>query len=221
MKHFFPTLLIISLFFTSCADKEQLRLPSIMENKDGQKTPVCKQVFPLGNWQFVHSIDFTMRDGSGSTVVGVTTLSKSGIKCALITIEGLTLFAARSSDENSLHIDRALSPFDNEQFAEGLMRDIRLIFQPPTGKESRGLVSEKSAVCRYEKNDGRVLDVWPDVDDCWQIKSYSPDLIMERSVIGQSCKEKNSSLIPEVLELKNFGHAGYTLKMTLISADSF
>ncbi len=50
--------------------------------------------FPKGRWQFVHSIDFTMGDGAGATVVGVITLNEKDIECALFTLEGLTLFEA-------------------------------------------------------------------------------------------------------------------------------
>ena len=66
-----------------------------------------------------------------------------------------------------------------------------------------------------------MVDVLPDVDDCWQIKSYTPDLTMDRSIVGRSCRKKGSSLIPDYLELKTYGQTGYTLKMTLITADNF
>ena len=43
---------------------------------------------------------------------------------------------------------------------------------------------------------------------------------MDRSIVGRSCKKMGNNLIPEHLELRGFGQAGYTLKMTLIQAES-
>ncbi len=52
-----------------------------------------------------------------------------------------------------------------------------------------------------------------------RLKSYNPNLVLDRSIIGRSCRKIGSGLIPDTIELKTFGRTGYTLKMTLISAD--
>lgn len=226
MKLYSFCLLFILFFLVACASDPQLRLPEIIAAADGQEEDVCANVFPKkngGKWQFVHSIDFTMKNGSGTTVVGVTTLDKNIIESALVTVEGLTLFEATFSDEKSIEIRRAIPPFDKPEFAKGLINDIMAIFQPPAGNKMQTgqLAGAASSVCRYVEVDGRVVDVLPNVDGCLQIKSYNPDLILERSIIGESRREIGSSLIPDYIELKTFGRTGYTLKMTLISADNF
>jgi hypothetical protein len=193
--------------------------------ENGQGEDVCVDVLPQGNgekWQFVHSIDFTMKDGSGTTVVGVTTLNEKDIECALVTVEGLTIFEAAFRHDKSFEIRRAIPPFDKPEFAKGLINDIRAIFQPPPGtKMQTGQLAGAASVCRYEEVGGGVVDVLIDNYGCLQIKSYNPGLVLERSITGQSCREIGSSLIPDYILLKTFGRTGYTLKMTLISADNF
>jgi hypothetical protein len=225
MKSYTFCLLFILLFIAACAADPQSRLPEMTAAEDRQGEDVCMDVFPQvngGKWQFVHSIDFTMKDGAGTTVVGVTTLDENGIECALVTVEGLTLFEAAFSHDKSFEIRRAIPPFDNPEFAKGLINDIRAIFQPPAGTKMRtGHLAGAGSVCRYVKVDGAVVDVLPDIDGCLQIKNYNPNLILVRSIIGQSCRKIGASLIPDYIELKTFGRTGYTLKMTLISADNF
>lgn len=225
MKFYTFFLLFILFFLVACATDPQLRLPEITTAEDGQEKDICADVFPQGNrgkWQFVHSIDFTMKNGSGTTVVGVTTLDGNDIESALVTVEGLTLFEANFRHDKSFEIKRAIPPFDNPEFANGLINDIRAIFQPPPGIQMQtGQLAGAVSTCRYVQVDGGVVDVLPDIDGCLQIKRYNPDLILERSIIGKSCREIGSSLIPNYIELKTFGRTGYTLKMTLISADNF
>jgi hypothetical protein len=225
MKSYTFCLLFILLFIVACAADLQLRLPEMTAAEDRRGEDVCADVFPEqngGKWQFVHSIDFTMKDGSGTTVVGVTTLDENDIECALVTVEGLTLFEAAFSHDRSIEIRRAIPPFDKPEFARGLINDIRAIFQSPQGtKMQTGQLAGAASVCRYEEAGGGVVDVLTDKDGCLQIKNYNPDLILERSITGLPCREIGSSLIPAYIELKTIGRTGYTLKMTLISADNF
>lgn len=215
---YLPVLLFV---LVACAAVPQPRLPELTAAEDGQGKDACAAVFPKGKWQFAHAIDFAMRDGSGTPVIGVTSLTGNDIDCALITVEGLTLFEAAFHHDGSIEVRRAVPPFDGPEFAKGLIGDIRAIFQPPTGRMRIGQIAGTTSVCRYVDVGGSVVDVLPDVGDCWQIKSYTSDLKMDRSIVGRSCREKGSSLIPDYLELKTYGQTGYTLKMTLITADNF
>lgn len=202
------------------------RLPRLTEAAEILGEEGCAAVFPQGNRQFVHAIDFTMQDGSGTAVVGVTSLKENDIACALVTVEGLTLFEAVFRLDESLQVKRAVPPFDSPAFATGLIGDIRAIFQPPPGHASRGQVllpapsAGLTTVCRYKVSDGGVVDVLPDVDGCWQIKSYGPDGVMDRTIVGRSCREQGGGIIPDSIELKTYGRSGYTLKMTLIRTDT-
>jgi hypothetical protein len=225
MPYFLPmiALLFLPFFLFGCAAEKQFHLPELANIHDGcdeHAVQACMDVFPQGNWQFVHSIDFSMRDGSGTTLVGVTTLTENTISSALVTVEGLTLFAADFHQDNSFKVRRAVPPFNTDEFALGMMGDIRAIFQPPPGKSlQQGQLAGTTSVCRYVDANGGVVDILPTVKDCWQIKSYTPALIMNRSIDAKSCRKFESISIPDYLLLKTYGQAGYTLKMKLISAN--
>lgn len=211
---------VLLVCLAGCATPPQSRLPELTATGYGQKSHDCAAVFPEGKWQFAHTIDFTLGDGSGTPVIGITSLNGKDIDVALITVEGLTLFDAVFYRNGGTEVRRAVPPFDGPEFAKGLIGDIRAIFQPPTGTMAMGQVAGVNSACRYTSAAGRVVDVLPD-GDCWQIKSYTSELIMDRSIVGRSCKKKGSSLIPDYLLLKTYGQTGYTLKLTLITADTF
>ena len=85
-----------------------------------------------------------------------------------MTVEGLTLFEARSAEAEELEVLRALPPFDNREFASGLMRDVRTLFQPPPGLGQYGTLADGTPVCRY--NAGQTMtDILPQEDGCWQL----------------------------------------------------
>lgn len=203
-----------------CAREHRLRPPELTGIADGRGTRNCTAVFPKGKWQFVHSIDFAMADGSGSAVLGVTNLAGDDLECALVTVEGLTLFEAVFRHDGSTEVRRAVPPFDGPEFAKGLLRDIRMIFQPPPGIMTvGGRLPDGSPVCRYTGADEGLVDVLPESDGCWQIRSYTSDKQPDRFIVGRSCRQKDAHPIPDNLELQAYGPAGYTLKMTLIRAE--
>ncbi len=211
-------LLILLLGLSACAARQQLSLPQL--TADAGEVKGCESVFPQGRWQFVHAIDYFMANGSGSTVIGVTSLAGDEISCALMTVEGLTLFEAVDRPKG-LEVRRAVPPFDKPAFAEGLMADVRTIFRAPAPATMQyGRAAGNIPTCRYTGVDGRIIDILPGADGCWQIRSYSANHTMNRSVTGRSCRKKGASLIPEHLELRGFGHTDYTLKMTLIQAEN-
>lgn len=222
MKGLLLSLFMLLFFFAGCAVQEHMRLPELSGTTvDGQQQTTCTALFPRGNWQFVHSIEFTMKDGSGPPLIGVTTINGDTLGCALITVEGLTLFEALYPDNAQVVVRRAIAPFDKPEFAAGLIGDIRAIFQPPTANSvMTGQAAEATAVCRYTQAGGGVVDLELNTGDCWRIKQYSPDLLLQRSIIGRSCKKMGSASFPEYLELKTYGRNGYTLKMTLLHADT-
>lgn len=219
MKH---QLLYVTLLFclVGCATAPQSRLPDLTAAEYGQKLNSCAAVFPQGKWQFAHTIDFTLGGRAGTPVIGITSLYGNDIDVALITVEGLTLFDASFHHDGGAEVRRAVPPFDGPEFAGGLIGDIRAIFLSPTGSMTMGQVAGVTSGCRYTSGEGRVVDVLLGAGDCWQIKSYSSDQVMDRSIVGRSCKKKGSSLIPDYLELKTYGQYGYTLKLNLITADS-
>lgn len=221
MKPFLLSVLFLCLAACAAERRPMPALTVLTGSEDATGAKGCEAVYPRGRWQFVHSIDFSMQDGSGGTVIGVTSLAGDEITCVLMTIEGFTLFEAAYQEGKGLAVKRAVSPFDKPAFAEGLMRDVRMIFVAPSAKEMRyGRTDDNAPVCRYNGTDGRILDILPAADDCWQIQTYTAALVMDRAIVGRSCRKEGDSLIPEHLELKGFGQAGYSLKMTLIQAEN-
>lgn len=213
-------LLALTLFLAACAAERPGLLPALSARQGVPATGECEAVFPQGEWQFVHSIDFSMRNGAGGTVVGVTSLAGDTIACALVTIEGFTLFEAVLQDDGRLDLRRAVPPFDKPAFAQGLLEDVRAIFRAPQAHSIlAGQLTDNTPVCRYAGIDGRTTDVLRTRDGCWQIRTHGPARILERVIIGSSCREMEGSLIAGHLELEGFGQAGYTLKMTLIQAE--
>jgi len=219
MKPFFLLAIVLSL--AACAAERPRPLPALLTvQQEMPATGECAAVFPLGEWQFVHSIDFSMRDGSGGTVVGVTRLAGDTIACALVTVEGFTLFEAVLQKDGLLDLRRAVPPFDKPAFAQGLLEDVRAIFRAPLAHSIlSGQTTDNIPVCRYAGVDGRTTDVLRTRDGCWQIRTHGPDQTMERAITGSSCQEMEGALIAGRLELEGFGPAGYTLKMTLIQAE--
>lgn len=218
MKHPAFLLLILLLGLTGCAT-QQPSLPELIAETGEERG--CAAIFPQGRWEFVHTIEFSMADGSGTTVLGVTSLAGDEIACALMTVEGFTLFEAVYREKGGLEVRRAVPPFDKPAFAAGLMEDVRTIFRVPSpAKVQYGRVADNIPTCRYTGVDGRITDILPTMAGCWQIRTYGADQALSRSVEGRSCRKEGESLIPEYLELKGFGPTNYTLKMTLIHVEN-
>jgi len=203
----------LALLLAGCASAVPLMTP-LAPTADDQ----CQAVYPVGDWQFVHAIEFTMAEGGRGTAIGITTLRQGDIDCALLTVEGLSLFEANQSRQGGLDIRRALPPFDRPGFAAGLFDDVRTIFFPPAAASVVHGVIGRERVCRHSFADGRVTDVLPQRDGCWQIRTYRQGRD-ERSLQAGSCRVVEGARIPEYLELRGRGPSGYTLRMTLVRAE--
>ena len=206
------------LLIASCTSGTRQLLPDLapMSGRNGIQGQ-CTAMFPEGRWQFVHAISFQMTNGNTGTALGVVVLAGREINCALMTVEGLTLFEARSAGGEDLQVMRAVPPFDNREFAAGLMRDIRTIFFQPAGEGRYGRLPGNVPVCRYVAA-GQVTDILPREDGCWRLDTYS-DRIRTRSIRTRSCRTVDTAVLPEFLELVADGPAGYTLNMHLVSAE--
>jgi len=220
MRVQFLCLAVALVSLAGCAGERRSRLPELVSTTDGQEKQACMAVFPQGNWQFVHSIEFSMKGGAGSEVLGVTSIGNDQIESALVTVEGLTLFEAAFGNKGRIDVHRAVPPFDGPEFARGLFADIRAIFRRPSGvmTGSRHL-PDGNTVCRFSDDDARVVDILPNVNGCWAIETYSPEKLRDRSIVAKDCRQQGGRSIPGYLELTTSGSTGYTLKMTLIRAD--
>jgi hypothetical protein len=210
--------LTTAFLVASCTTGTKQLLPDLppMSGRSGIQGK-CTAMFPEGRWQFVHTIAFHMANGNAGTALGVVVLAGGEVNCALMTVEGLTLFEARSAGGGDLQVMRAIPPFDNREFAAGLMRDIRTIFFQPAGEGHYGRLPGNAPVCRYIAA-GQVTDILPREDGCWRLDTYS-DRVRTRSIRTRSCRTVDTAVLPEFLELVADGPAGYTLNMHLVSAE--
>ncbi len=210
--------LLLLLLLVSCAVGQRQPPPEISPAANGAATArQCRDGFPAGRWQFVHAITFHLAAGADGTAIGVLDLDKGEIRCVLMTVEGLTLFAARSAQDRPVVVSRAVPPFDNRGFADGLMADVRSIFLSPPGKADCGRLAGGAPVCRYLAA-GRITDILPQKDGCWTMHTYSGGIGV-RTIRARSCATVDQAIIPKDIDLATSGPAGYTLNLHLIRAE--
>ena len=173
----------------------------------------------MGRWQIVHAIDFTLANGSRSNAIGILVLDDHETSSVLTTVEGLTLFEAHAAKNGALDIKRALPPFDHQEFASGLMRDVRTIFQKPRGEVLYGQLDDGTQACRHTTADGEVTDILPSNHACWRMNTYTANRSLSRAISASPCGTAPAAPFPQNLELVVPGPKGYTLRMRLISAE--
>lgn len=177
----------------------------------------CRRPFLDSSYRFIHSIEVSFPGGRRGTVVGITLVdpSEKTVHSVIMTIEGFVLFDARY--EKEVRVNRALPPFNAEQFAGYMMDDVRLMFLAPEGKlADAGVLADGSTACRYHGNKGTTVDVVVHKDDSWNIETYSNSNELLRKI--RAVEVRNG--IPNMVELHGFGFREYTLRLKLISAEA-
>ena len=216
MKHILLLLSVLGLIL-SCSS-----LPQVVPAGDSdapQLKQTCRRPFPNGKWQFLHSIETTMPGGHRGFVMGLTIIlaSDKSARIVIMTLEGLVIFDAKH--DGRISIQRAIPPFDSEDFAEGLVKDINLIFFKPAGPLIEfGFIKNGSSVCRYQNPDEQIVDIIVDLDQTWEIRQY---LRLDRTVKGIPAKSSGPGYYPEIpqrIELTAHGASGYALVMDLVEA---
>jgi hypothetical protein len=219
MKHI---LLLLSVFglILSCSSLPQV-YPA-RDSADPQPGRTCRGPFPDGDWQLLHSIEATLPGGKKGFLMGLTVISSSNrtARCVIMTLEGFVVFGALY--DRQIAVTRAIAPFDSEVFANGLIDDINLIFFKPAGSiMTSGFLKSGEAVCRYQKPDGRIVEIISRVEDNWEIRLYLRDYRLARTVKSISAKEPalaDRKGISDKIELNAHGSPGYALVMDLVEA---
>jgi hypothetical protein len=210
--------LIVLLLLASCSLHERTPLPKMTGAGTSLKAPAqYPAIFPGGRWQFLHTIDFKLANGGQGTVFGVLVLGPETLHCVLMTIEGLVLFEAESRQTGQIEILRTVPPFDNQEFAAGLMDDVRTIFRRPQGGVQEGRLADGTMVFRSTA-DGLITDVLPQADGCWSINTYT-EQFRSRTIRTHACNIIDSTVIPQEIDLASDAPAGYSLHLHLISAE--
>jgi hypothetical protein len=182
---------------------------------------LCRTPFVKGPLELVHAVRADLPGRGTARLIGVSVVDPGPrtIQAALLTIEGIVLFAA--SWDGGLKVTRALPPFDKALFADGLLADIRLLFFPlPEPPTSVGRTADGLPVCRYTETDGTIVDVTVAAGRGWEISRYDPEGRPTRTV-----KARNPATVgPEgnsvagQMELSAPGRSGYRLTLDLIAA---
>jgi hypothetical protein len=217
-----PILLLLSIWalILSCSSLPQVYPAG--DTTDPQAERICGGPFPDGDWQLLHSIEATLPGGKKGFLMGLTVISstKRTARCVIMTLEGFVVFDAEY--DKKVSIKRAIEPFDSEDFADGLMADINLIFFKPAGSIIiSGYLKDGAAVCRYQKPDGRMVDIISRPAHNWEIRQYLPDYRLVRTVKSMSAAEPGSAGrkgIADKIELKADGSPKYELDMEMVEA---
>ena len=157
-----------------------------------------------------------MAGNTQGAIIGVTVAdpATSVVSCAIMTAEGMVMFDAESGPDG-LKINRALPPFDSENFAKNMIEDIKLIFFSPVGKiQNRGYLPDGATVCRYLEENGDWIDVITNKSEGVQIKRYSSAGTLKRQI---KFKETAGNIYQSI-ELQAYESFNYSLLMTLIEA---
>jgi hypothetical protein len=199
------------LALSACASLPPLQPPG--------DEPKIELPFPQGRWQLVHRIEARFPGKHKALMMGALELdSTTGhLTCALMTVEGFTLFSASQTDH--LEVTRAVPPFDGPGFARGLMADLRLLFfLPPDAPMQTGTLDNR-AVRRFLHADGRTTDVIASATGGFRIDHYGADARpIRRAVLRmRPSSAVGQGLAGEIL-LEALDDAGYTLRLDLIDA---
>ena len=219
MKQTLLLLCVLGLIL-SCSSLPQVY--SAGDSTDPQPDRTCRGPFPDGDWQLLHSIEATLPGGKKGFLMGLTIISSSNrtARCVIMTLEGFVVFDALY--DKQISVKRAIAPFDSGVFANGLIDDINLIFFKPSGSiVTSGFFKSGAAVCRYQKPDGRTVDLVNPGDRSRQIIQYSRQLRLISTVTAFFSKENpadEQAAIPDRLELTAHGVVGYNLNMDLVEA---
>lgn len=217
MKRFFLLTLLSGILLLVVACSGLPRVYPAGDTAQPQIRKACEAVFPRGKWQLLHSIETSLPGGHKGFVMGLTVISSvdETVRCVIMTIEGLVLFDA--AYDGRVTVKRAVAPFDAENFARGLVRDIRLIFfKPGVVPDETGRLKNGSATCRYRDSDGHIVDVITRVDGNWEIRQYDQQLRVIRTVKG--LRPGDFPGISKRIELTAAGLSRYVLVMDLVEA---
>lgn len=219
MKHILLLLSVLGLIL-SCSSLPQVYPAG--DSADPLPGRTCRGPFPDGDWQLLHSIEATLPGGKKGFLMGLTVVSSSNrtARCVIMTLEGFVIFDAMY--DKQISVKRAVAPFDSGAFANSLIDDINLIFFKPSGSiVTSGFLKSGAAVCRYQKPDGQMVDLVIHGDRSWQIRQYSRQLRLKRTVTAFFSNEnptEEQSAIPDRLDLTAHGATSYKLIMDLVEA---
>ncbi len=210
-------ILLIAFTLGACAG-----LPSLKPLDPALKAVIldgCQRPFLLSKTRLVHALEVVVSDGKVETVIGILVADPRTrrFRAALMTLEGLVLFAAESGE--TLTVSRAVPPFASPEFAQSLAEDIRLAFFSPGegliawGREEKG----GALACRFGRADGQVVDVFSLESGAAEIRLYGAGQNVRKKVTIPSLERTGPA---EMLEIGSRGWPSYTLRLRLIESEA-
>lgn len=202
-----------ALLLTSC---QSLPVINAVLPQTESKVSACPSPFLKEPYRFVHAIEVRLAGDTRGALIGVTVVDPATrfVSCAIITAEGIVLFEAESG--TALEVNRALPPFDSNNFAQNMIDDIKLIFFTPVGNiRTKGTFSDGAAVCRWREKSGDWIDVIARQQEGIEINKYSAYGSPERRIK----LNRNAENVYQSIELKAKETFNYSLVMTLIEAE--
>ncbi len=207
-----------ALLVFSCTSFPEIRPLEKMRRSDAVLR--CTSVYPRKSFRAVHTIDASMPMGKSSSMMGASQVDtkRRTLRAVLVSIEGLTLFDATST-RGVLRVHRAIAPFDDMDFARGLINDVSLVLLAPAGKlEKLGEDSHGRLVCRYAGADGSRLDLIPAVgSSSTLVRVYDPDAVLVRT--AEFFDASGPLGLAKKVVLRAPGLVGYELSLSLLGAE--
>ncbi|MFH2130708.1 MAG: hypothetical protein ABIK68_10080 [bacterium] len=219
MKRFRPLIFFVLLILTACTSLPPLN--PLSPSPDDRIR--CSKPFVNRDWQFVHTIAVTLPGGKNTLITGITTVfpDRESVHAIIMSLEGLVLFEGITQG-NKIDIRRGISVFATTAFAEGLMRDVRLIFLKPGGIPAEiGGSAGGTVVCRYRRTDQSVVDVMSHRNGNWELVQYDAGYHPRRRInawIEDSGQTAGGQNPPSRIELTASDTFGYVLDMRLIQS---
>ena len=197
-------------FMLACAGPRHIRSEPV-------NPALCRLPFTSTSCRYIHSLDAELPGGGRMTVMGVSVIDPAAdtVQAALMTLESLTLFDATAAGDR-VEVHRSVPPFDGQEFAGALMRDVRFIFMFPAGPlTASGTLDDGSSVCRYRESEGKTVDVIVHPGQGWEVEEFSALLKKLRSLKISALKNG----YPAELDFEALSPKPYALHMRLISAE--
>lgn len=218
----FLVYLTLLVTFHGCTSIPRINQPSYQDTSLIKND--CREIFPHGNWRFVHSIQVNMAGKKRTKLIGITQVDSESrsLHSVLMTIEGMVVFEAKYENQDTT-VKRATTPFDSPHFAKGLIQDVKLIFLPPQDKcIDVGLTNDDQFICRYRTNSSRTKDIHVSRNKRkWSVYLYDKGKKTRTlsAMYNNSTPESSIPSHPKRLNLRSYNsHNNYSLKMELIEA---
>ena len=177
----------------------------------------CRSPFLTAKHRLVHTLSTQLPGGGTATAIGVLIADprNGSFRSVLMTIEGWVLFDVESGAVPIVH--RAVPPFDPPAFARRMAEDIGLAFFSPGGEPALwGQGEQGFRGCRFERPDGRFVDVLQDEGGAREIRLYGAGQELLKRVKIPLLGRPG---LADELEIRGESWPSYTLRLRLIESE--